>query len=302
MKILIADDDAVTRRLLTVSLERWHYETEVVEDGMAAWEALNGESPPPIALLDWNMPGIDGTEICRRLRHGKRSRYTYVILITSKSRREEVQSGLEAGADGCVLKPFDLTDLRARLESGRRIAEFQDELLAARDALHEQASRDALTGMWNRRAILDILEREIVRAARQSYPLSFIMADIDHFKGVNDRYGHLAGDAVLREAARRLQSVVRPYDAVGRFGGEEFSIVVPGCEKSPALNVAARLGAAVSSMPVATSDGNISVTLSLGVTTVKGPKMDPDWLLRSADAALYRAKESGRNRVEQAQS
>jgi two-component system, cell cycle response regulator len=300
MRILIAEDDPVTRRLLQVTLERWQFEVTAVADGVAAWEALTRDDAPSLAILDWIIPGIDGPEICRKLRGEKRNRYTYIVLLTSKSRPEEILEGLDAGADSYILKPFDPMDLRMRLQSGCRIAGIEDELLAAHDSLREQAARDPLTGLWNRRAILDILEREIFRAAREGNSLSLIMADIDHFKQVNDRFGHLAGDAVLRETARRMQSVLRPYDSVGRYGGEEFSIIVPCCEKSAASSVAARVGHAISSAPVLTPDGHISVTVSLGVTTVRGTKSDPDFLLRSADAALYRAKQGGRNRVEQA--
>jgi len=198
-----------------------------------------------------------------------------------------------------LTKPFDPYELRARLRTGARIVELQDSLTQAREALREQAMHDALTQLFNRRATMDILVSELSRASRDLKPLTVMMVDIDHFKSVNDRFGHPAGDAVLCEVARRLRSSMRAYDTVGRFGGEEFLVVAPGCDSSPSRAQAERLREIVSSQPVKVKDLSIDVTVSVGVATVRDPTpQDLEALLSVADKALYLAKERGRNRVE----
>jgi two-component system, cell cycle response regulator len=176
---------------------------------------------------------------------------------------------------------------------------MQEELLGAREAVEFQATHDFLTHLWNRAAIMDALDKELARRKREKGPLALIMADIDHFKQVNDLYGHPAGDAVLREASRRLESNVRPYDFVGRFGGEEFVVVVPGCDAQNGRVLAERLRLAFSDTPMVTLDGVFNVTLSLGVTAVDCEReCDSASMIREADQALYFAKNNGRNRVE----
>ena len=225
--------------------------------------------------------------------------YAYVILLTGNDRQEDVVSGLEAGADDYLTKPFDTYELKARLRTGERILRLQQELIAARDALKEQATHDPLTGLWNRGAIMEILGNELNRGAREGTPLTVVMADIDHFKLVNDSFGHLAGDAVLREVARRLRASVRPYDSVGRFGGEEFLVVFSGYKSLPSINQAERLREAVAATPVSIEKAVVPVALSLGVATwERESNASLEQLLASADAALYCAKERGRNRVE----
>lgn len=295
MKILVAEDDPVTLRLLRVSLERWNYEVIAVADGTQARDALLREGAPKLAILDWVMPGADGIEICRELRKREAGPYIYTLLLTSKSQKDDLLQGLEAGADDYLIKPFDLQELQARLRSGRRIIDLQDQLIAAREAMRDQATRDILTRVWNRAAIMDILQREIIRSGRERRPLSLIMADLDHFKQINDSLGHQAGDAVLREVARRMQSVLRPYDGLGRYGGEEFLVIAPGCDKAAALSLAERLRQSILNAPVPTTGGPIPVTLTLGVLSL-GEDSNPESLLRSADDALYRGKKAGRNR------
>jgi two-component system, cell cycle response regulator len=297
MKILVAEDDPVTLRLLRISLERWKYEVVAVDDGTQARDALLREGAPKLAILDWVMPGADGIEICRELRKREAGSYIYTLLLTSKGQKDDLLQGLEAGADDYLIKPFDLQELQARLRSGRRIIDLQDQLIAAREAMRDQATRDTLTRVWNRAAIMDILQREIIRSGRERRPLSLIMADLDHFKQINDSLGHQAGDAVLREVARRMQLVVRPYDGLGRYGGEEFLVIAPGCEKATALTLAERLRGSVGTTPVPTSGGPVPVTLTLGVASL-GENTSAESLLRSADDALYRGKKAGRNRSE----
>ena len=292
MKILVADDDAVSRRLLEVTLKKWGYDVVVAEDGDKAWDALQREDAPQLAILDWVMPGMDGPEICRQVRTFGDQRYIYLLLLTAKSEKEDLVKGMEAGADDFLSKPFDAQELRARLRAGIRILELQE-------TLRVQAMHDSLTGLWNRAATFDFLRRELSRARRQRAPVSIVMADIDHFKRINDTHGHLAGDVVLREVAQRLSFSVRGYDVTGRFGGEEFLIVLPGCTIQNAVDKAESLRACINQEPVDTPEGPIPVTLSLGVAVRDGAvKVDPDSLLRAADAALYRAKSGGRDRVE----
>jgi len=292
VKILVADDDAVSRRLLEVTLKKWDYDVVVADDGDKAWDVLQREDAPQLAILDWVMPGMDGPEICREVRILGGQRYVYLLLLTAKTDKEDLVKGMEAGADDFLSKPFDAPELRARLRAGIRILELQETLRA-------QATHDSLTGLWNRAATFDFLRRELSRARRQGAPVSIVMADLDHFKRINDAHGHLAGDVVLREVACRLSSSVRGYDVTGRFGGEEFLLVFPGCAVRNAVDRAEQLRACVNREPVETPEGPISVTLSLGVAGSEAARAtDPDSLLRAADAALYRAKSGGRDRVE----
>ncbi|SPE22081.1 conserved hypothetical protein [Acidobacteriia bacterium SbA2] len=299
MKILVAEDDLVTGRMLQTYLVKWGYEVQIVTDGLQAWRILQQENAPRLALLDWMMPEMDGMSICREVRRLNVQPYIYLILLTARRYQEDVVAGLEAGADEYLTKPFDPYELRARLRSGARIVELQDSLIQAREELRDQAMHDALTHLLNRRAIMEFLAAELSRAAREQKPLTLMMADIDHFKSVNDKFGHPAGDGVLSEVSRRLKASVRGYDNVGRFGGEEFLVVAPGCDRASGLTQAERLREVVSSQPITVKDISINVTVSVGVATsheLNAQHMEA--LLSAADKALYRAKEKGRNRVE----
>lgn len=301
LKILIADDDPVSSRVLEVFLRKWGYAVVAVSDGSDALALLEAEDAPRLAILDWMMPGMEGVEVCRRVRQRSGRAYVYLLLLTARGQKQNLLDGLNSGADDYLSKPFDADELRARLRAGERILAMQDELIAARDALHEQATHDALTGLMNRGASVQLLTRELARATRERRPLGVVIGDLDHFKNVNDSYGHLAGDAVLQETAARMTSCVRSYDTVARYGGEEFLIVVPSASEDVAFRLAERMRAAIESAPVHTSAGDIPVTASLGVTSYDGISLaDVTGLLRLADAALYRAKSLGRNCVERA--
>ncbi len=298
MKVLIAEDDAISRRMLEAFLVKWGYEVVVATQGEEAWGVLQGNDPPKLAVLDWMMPGKDGIELCRGVRQRKGRAYTYILLLTARGHKADIVEGLEAGADDYVTKPFDPYELRARLRAGRRIIELQEQLLSAREALRDQASRDPLTDLWNHKAILGILRKEVARASRTQSPLAVAMIDLDRFKAINDTYGHLAGDAVLRETARRLRGAMRTYDSLGRYGGDEFLAVLPGCDPTGAARFAESFRARIDRKAIDTPDGLIPVALTLGVAAVEDLlNARPEALVRAADAALYRAKIEGRNRV-----
>ncbi len=296
MKILVADDDRMSRLVLANLLGRWGYEVTAVADGDAAWEALAADGGPRLAVLDWKMPGREGPQICRELRASERPGYFYVVLLTSQDQGGQIVEGMESGADDYVVKPFEPEELRVRLRAGRRILELEAELTASREAFRALATYDALTGVFSRRAILEILDRELVRARRNQAPVAVALADVDHFKRVNDTHGHHTGDVVLVEVARRLGSTLRESDGLGRVGGEEFLVVLPGAERDAALMVTERLRELLCSEPVPTAVGPLTVTASFGVAT-SGGDVSADVLVSRADKALYLAKEEGRNRV-----
>jgi two-component system cell cycle response regulator len=298
-KILIAEDDPVSRRVLQTFLVKWGYEVVVAEDGTQALAILERQDFPRLAVLDWMMPGLEGTQVCERIRKEPNRAYVYILLLTARTQKEDVLKGLESGADDYLTKPFDAQELRARLLVGQRILSLQNHLIEAREELLFQATHDALTGLANRGVILEALHRERARHLREGGSFGIVMADLDHFKYVNDKHGHLIGDAVLQELARRMRATVRPYDFVGRYGGEEFLIVVPSSGVPGTLGLAERIRKSVEEHPVRTEAGEIHMTVSLGVAVADSAiPLDAQELLQVADDALYRAKESGRNRCE----
>jgi len=303
LRVLIADDDTATRKALESTLKKWGYEVVVARDGNEAWQVLKREDSPQLAILDWMMPGMDGPEVCRKMRRERKGPYVFVLLLTAKSQRGDIIEGMDAGADDYITKPFDLNELRVRLRAGSRILNLQADLISAREALRVQATHDPLTGLWNRAAILDILRRELERSKREGSPLCVAMADLDHFKRINDTYGHMAGDSVLCEAARRMIASLRVYDAVGRYGGEEFLFVVVGCDARRGLELAERIRKRVGKEAISIPQGLVFVTISLGVATTEGIEgVEMDALVGAADAALYRAKSAGRNCVKLAEA
>jgi two-component system, cell cycle response regulator len=297
MKVLIADDSATSRVMLRSALTRWGYDVVMAENGKEALDILAKDDPPPMAVLDWVMPELTGPEVCRKVRETLREPYTYILLLTSKNTKGETVEGLEAGADDYIVKPFDQQELQVRLRAGQRIIDLQLNLLQAREELRERASKDLLTMLPNRSAIAHTLENEIARCHRDHRTVGIILLDLDHFKKVNDTLGHFAGDAVLRETALRLRSNMRPYDQVGRYGGEEFLVVLPNCDLEQAANQAERMRQRLHATSMMVDGGELQVSASFGVTISDGSERSPDVFVRVADEALYRAKANGRNRI-----
>jgi len=248
--------------------------------------------------LDWVMPELDGPGVCREVRKRIEQSYVYMVLLTSKESKQDVVAGLESGADDYLTKPFDPEELKARLRTGLRILDLEDRLVEAREKMRFQATHDGLTTLWNSGVIVDLLGRELARSWREHVSTSILMCDLDHFKSVNDTYGHLAGDEVLKETAKRLLASVRSYDFVRRYGGEEFLLVLNNCNPAYTLARAEEIRKAIAQKPVPSSSGPVPITMSLGLL------MSHEWgyrpaqeLLQEADAALYAAKAAGRNCV-----
>lgn len=292
MKVLVADDDAVTRRALRGLLDYLGHETVEACDGPSAWEAIRACDEPSLIILDWMMPGMSGIEICRRLRDGVNKPYQYILMLTARDAMDDLVEGMDAGADDYLRKPFDIRELRVRVRAAERV-------LSEQDALRARAITDELTGILNRRGIVERLHHELALVARDGRDLSVLIADLDHFKAVNDTYGHPIGDEVLKEVTRRMRVQLRAYDDIGRFGGEEFAVLLPACEEIGAMSVAERIRSSVSSQPVLTSAGPVAVSVSIGIASVDTlDDYEPEHVLARADKALYAAKHCGRNRIE----
>ena len=291
MKILIAEDDTTTRLIFGATLRKMGHAVTAVEDGGKAWKAWQQEEYS-LLISDWIMPDIDGLELCKRIRAQPSLQYTYIILLTSMDGKGSYLEGMDAGADDFITKPFDEEQLAARLRVAERI-------IALHQKLHIQATHDHLTGLWNRAAIMGHLRGEVERARRQSSHMGVIIADLDHFKRINDTYGHRTGDVVLQEAARRMQLALRPYDRLGRYGGEEFLLIASDCDLSQTAALAERIRSFMSTEPVKDQFSEIFVTVSLGIAIGSGQAgEDAGALVAIADEALYRAKKAGRNRIE----
>lgn len=293
MKVLIADDDALSRKILEDCLIEWGYDIVMANNGNEAWDILEKNDRPNMAVLDWMMPGMDGVDICGRLRQLSLPNYVYIILLTAKNKREDVIKGLESGADDYIIKPFHHEELKSRLKIGQRIIELEHRILRL-------ASTDYLTGLLNRRAFLERLERELNRCQREASPMGIIIMDIDHFKKVNDNYGHQAGDLVLQELSTTLVTLCRVYDFIGRYGGEEFIVCLPGADKWNTYQIAERMRSIVENKNtfLPGKGSPVSVTASFGIASLEpGQRKNADRLINEADEALYRAKDQGRNQV-----
>ncbi len=297
MQVLVVDDEPVLRELLSIALAEDGHDTLEAANGQEAWRMLK-ESEVQLVITDWMMPLLDGTELIRRIREERFQRYIYVILLTARSEQRDVVKGLVLGADDYLKKPFDVDELQARVGIGVRVLELENRLRRALKRLNHLATWDSVTGLLNRQAIMRHAKVELNRTRRTQQPMSVIMLDIDFFKRVNDQHGHLVGDQVLRSVAKLLPRTMRPYDLVGRWGGEEFLLILPNTNRTQAGEVAERIRTSVADAAIPFEGGTIRITVSLGAAEADlNNATSLDMLLGQADEALYSAKNQGRNRV-----
>ena len=299
--ILVAEDNPVSRKLLEKTLIKTEHEVVCVKNGREALEAFN-ERFFPIVLTDWMMPQMDGLELCQAIRENRSSRYVFIILLTAKDSQTDIITGLEAGADDYLTKPFDKAELIARLNTGKRILRLERSLKKANDEIKILSITDPLTGSYNRRYLSESFPKEINRARRYSHPLSVILCDIDHFKRVNDTYGHETGDQVLKAFANCItESIRQDVDWLARYGGEEFVEVLPETDTEGALTVAERLRGLVSQSVTEAHGNAVRITASFGVTgfdpAIRDEGISSTAMLNEADKRLYECKQEGRNRV-----
>jgi two-component system cell cycle response regulator len=301
LSILVVEDHPATRQFLALHLKKAGYQVTPAQSGLEALEILE-EHFHPLIITDWMMPGMDGLELCRSLRQGEWEGYVYVILLTARDSQEDIIRGLEAGADDYLTKPVNPLELLARLKTGRRILELEHTLKQRNQEIARLSVTDPLTGCYNRRYLNETLPQEIKRAWRYHRHLGVIMCDLDHFKHINDTFGHAVGDLVLQEFAAVLKNSVREnIDWLSRYGGEEFVIVLPETDLAGSYTVAERLRRLVADQVMVASAGGIKVTASFGVAPLQpqggNPRQAAEALLREADRFLYQAKNAGRNLV-----
>ena len=295
IKVLIAEDNAVSAKILQKNINDWGYEVVLAKNGKEAWSSLQNEGIK-LAILDWMMPEINGIQLCKKIRQndhlGKDQEYTYIILLTAKDEQKDLIKGFSAGADDYIRKPFNHLELKARLKTGKRIIDLQKQL-------QEQASRDSLTEIWNRKRMFRILDKEINRANRDNLPVAIIMIDIDKFKSINDSHGHQVGDLVLKEVTHVLKKSVRNYDEICRYGGDELLIILPNCNVAKTESIAERLRQNMNKHRIDSDTVSLNVTLSFGGASTESYSSDitSEALIMAADKALLEAKNKGRNRV-----
>jgi two-component system cell cycle response regulator len=297
-RVLVADDSPVYRKLVEHALAEESCAVLFANSGHQAIELFERERPD-LVVTDWMMPDITGIELCQRIRTNAQSSYTYVIILTSNAEKENVVKGLSAGADDYLTKPFDRDELLARIRVGQRLIDLHRQIEAKNRLLEELALTDPLTGLPNRRAIEDWSARQLSGAARHGFPMWFVLMDLDHFKSVNDTYGHDAGDTVLKKFGEVLRNNTRLSDISGRIGGEEFLLVLTHADERNVMVVVDRIRKQLAAERFEWDGSAINVTASFGAAGFSGKKA-PEFsqLVKQADAALYRAKTLGRNRIE----
>jgi diguanylate cyclase (GGDEF)-like protein len=300
-RILIVDDDPMSQALLKSALKKEGYGFAIARNGQEAIDLYSQEFFPVI-ITDWMMPEMDGLELCRLIRSMKLDRYIYIILLTGQNSKTDLIDGLEAGADEYIIKPIHTSELRVRLKGACRILELETSLKNSLAEIRELSVRDRLTGSFNRVYMDHQLSDEITRSRRYHRPLSVLMCDLDHFKNINDTYGHLAGDEVLKICVERMTSSLRHgVDWLARYGGEEFVIVLPETDRAGALLVAERVRERIAAEAVNYAGCEIAVTASFGAATLppdeRGAIQYMEQVLKLADTCLYQAKHAGRNRV-----
>lgn len=301
IRILIAEDDPISRSLLELYLDEEGYPYVSAENGREALDLYNAQ-PFSIVITDWLMPEMDGTALCRAIRSQGRSHYTFIILLTAQNSPKALVEGLEAGADDYIVKPINRAELRVRLKGCRRILDLEHSLKQSLAEIHELSIHDPLTGAFNRGYLDQQLEHEIQRAYRYRHPLSLVLCDLDHFKLINDTYGHQAGDTVLQRCVRNItQSIRHNIDWVARYGGEEFIIALPETDAAGCAVVAERMRERIAFSPDDTDESPLTVSASFGTVTLvpdaQALRTSAADLIQRADICLYQAKLSGRNRV-----
>jgi two-component system, cell cycle response regulator len=303
MKVLIAEDDHENNLFLKNLLFRWGFDIVTAFNGVDAWRILQEEDAAQIAVLDWMMPGMDGLEVCGRIREREKGRdqYTYVIMLTGRSDKEDIVTGIDAGADEYIVKPFDKNELRARLQTGQRIIELQTALRVANKKLLIMSRLDPLTGVLNRSAILDDLDLAMYRSTRDKKSLSISLVDIDNLKEMNGRYGRSAGDQILQDSVRRINTCIRRTDCLGRFGGDELLVIMPGVDFVTGMASCHRIQNAISEKKIVIHEDSFPVTVSQSLAVWDG-KASIEEFIASAEHALLVTKPHGRNRVEKADS
>ena len=303
-RILIVDDHEDNVEVIRARLEARGYQIQSASDGQEALEQVR-HAPPDLILLDVMMPRIDGMEVVRRIKSDESLPFIPIIMQTALDTVQHKVEGLDAGADDYVTKPINFAELEARVKSMLRIKMLQDELARANqdleranEELRRMAVTDALTGLHNRRHVEELLHEMFEHSIRLHEPLACTMFDLDHFKSVNDTYGHQAGDAVLQQLAGILKASAREIDRVGRYGGEEFIVLLPGTVLDAAVTFAERARQQVESHTFTFEGGSLRRTMSCGVAAFPHPRIEHrEALVKAADDALYVAKELGRNRV-----
>jgi len=296
--ILAVDDSPVYRKLVEQSLEQEQCTVLLAKDGNEALRMF-AEHRPAVVITDWTMPDISGPDLCKRIRGDFPEVYPHLILLTSNTDKDQVVQGLQAGADDYLTKPFHRGELLARVGVGRRISELHRQIQAKSRLLEEMALTDVLTGLPNRRAIEVWAPRQLSAAARHHFPVSVVIADLDFFKKVNDSYGHEAGDSVLRSFAEMLKANTRQSDMCGRLGGEEFLVIISHGDHNSVRTAIERLRRRLESHKFPFGESTITITASFGIATFCGNKApELEALVKCADAALYTAKQKGRNRIE----
>jgi two-component system, cell cycle response regulator len=297
--VLVVDDDVLVREELVALIGQAGYEVRVASSGTEAL-AVFDKDPCRIVLSDWEMPDMDGVALCRNIRSRRLPSYTYVLMLTVRRTKRDVVAGLSAGADDYVVKGAPPEELLARLAVGRRITGLEHSLRASSLENRRLAFTDSLTGAYNRRFLMKHLPREYERSRRHQHPLAVLVCDLDHFKLVNDGYGHAAGDSVLQDVTRRMTDTLRSSDWVVRAGGEEFVVVLPETDLAGAAIVADKLRAEIAAHPVTAGTLTVPITISVGYSAVATDeeleRFSFDELLRTADSRLYEAKVEGRNR------
>jgi len=297
-RVLLVDDDGVTRGVLAKLLGVRGYDVFEAESGAAALRELSQPNAPRLAVVDWNMGTINGPELCRILRG--RLPYTFVVLTTAQEGRKPLVEAMHAGADGYVQKPADPDELEAWLVAGQRVVELHDRELEGRAELERRATHDLLTGTRNRGSLLEILGREICRTRRTSFPTGVVLFELDPILGVNETHGYPLGDDALIDVARLCAGMVRDYDAFGRFGKDEFLVVLPGCTTANAVRVADRLLSVIARTRVHTAMGELSIAAGAGVASTELGHLESQALLTAAEAALQESRRDGRARAESA--